>query len=176
MTYGEQYTLVPGPGIVPSWTGSYTHEGQIRQVIHSEDQVYSVNIAQGKFIRLHSITFFCLMKYFPKTKILILDYKGIKTSSSPPPETSQPNSNPPSLNIGIKSESPGEQAEHKNFNVAVASADPIHGTISVRTSENSGPFTPTTPSMMSQRSMDDSLDNDDSPRVSVIKIIITKLI
>ena len=44
-----------------------------------------------------------------------LDYKGIKTSSSPPPETSQPNSNPPSLNIGIKSESPGDQSEHKNF-------------------------------------------------------------
>ena len=115
------------------------------------------------------------MKYFLKTKILLLDYKGIKTSSSPPPETSQPSSNPPSLNIGIKSESPGE-SEHKNFNVAVASADPIHGTISVRTSENSGPFTPTTPSMMSQRSMDDSLDNDDSPRVSLIKIIKTKLV
>ena len=50
MTYGEQYTLVPGPGIVPtSWTGSYTHDGQIRQVIHSDDQVYSVNLAQGRY-------------------------------------------------------------------------------------------------------------------------------
>ena len=50
MTYGEQYTLVPGPGIVPSWTGTgYTHDGQIRQVIHSDDQVYSVNLAQGRY-------------------------------------------------------------------------------------------------------------------------------
>ena len=49
MTYPEQYTIVPGPGIVPSWTGTgYTHDGQIRQVIH-DDQVYSVNLAQGTY-------------------------------------------------------------------------------------------------------------------------------
>lgn len=168
MTYPEQYTIVPGPGVVPSWTG-YTHDGQIRQVIHPDDQVYSVNLAQGTY-SLFNIIWYDMIHMIVN---FFSDYKGIKTSPSPPPETSQPNSNPPSLNIGIKSESPGDQSEHKNFNVAVASADPIHGTISVRTSENSGPFTPTTPSMMSQRSMDDSLDNDDSPRVSVIKIIIS---
>ena len=58
MTYGEQYTLVPGPGIVPSWTGSYSHDGQIRQVIHSDDQVYSVNLAQGEYLKKKLIIIF----------------------------------------------------------------------------------------------------------------------
>ena len=64
MTYGEQYTLVPGPGIVPSWTGSYSHDGQIRQVIHSDDQVYSVNLAQGEYLKKNNNTLHVHLSYF----------------------------------------------------------------------------------------------------------------
>ena len=56
------------------------------------------------------------------------------------------------------------------LNVAVATMDPVHGTI-VKTSENSGLLTPTNQSMMSQPSIE-SDDVDDSPRVNIINYIL----
>ena len=162
LNYQQHYTLVNAGGLLqPSWSEQSPYQtGENDQVIQPRSDVYVNLHPNGKLdrIQLNINCFLVEIKHEQRT---------------PPPSTPAPQAQ--SVNVAIKSERSevgGIDSNIENtrpaglLNVAVATTDPIHGTI-VKTSENCGLLTPTNQSLMSQPSIE-SDDHDDSPRVSLI--------